>query len=141
MAAPSGNTVANMAAAIAAALPQKPTNPQGALEVSAGSPEIKPDPVPDTSTSSASDVAAPPPMPHTSSHRALRNGPSPQKGSGQDRFRQMISGQAIGKALPLCSSDPVSTAAWPQPPRARKWRPTTRAWSRSRAQILAALPP
>ncbi|KAK8065047.1 hypothetical protein PG997_011794 [Apiospora hydei] len=100
MAAP-GDDAATMVAAIAAALPQKPSNPQGALEGSTGSPQIKLEPALDTVTSSASDVAAPSPMSHSSSHRALRNGPSPQKGSGQDRFRQMITGQAVGKALPL----------------------------------------
>lgn len=40
-----------------------------------------------------------PPMPRSCSHRALLNGPSPEKGSGQERFRQMISGQAIGKTF------------------------------------------
>ncbi|KAK7968029.1 uncharacterized protein PG986_002306 [Apiospora aurea] len=100
MAAP-GDDAASLVSANAAALPQKPSNPQGVLEGSTGSPQIKPDPVPDTVTSSASDVAAPPPISHSSSRRALRDGPSPQKGSGQDRFRQMITGQAVGKALPL----------------------------------------
>ncbi|KAK8113555.1 hypothetical protein PG984_014081 [Apiospora sp. TS-2023a] len=86
------------AAALPADLPHKP-----------GSPQIKPERVPDVEFPLASDIAMPPVPPMTSlpppprgscSQRALLNGPSPEKGSGQDRFRQMMSGQAVGKAFP-----------------------------------------
>ncbi|KAK8057999.1 hypothetical protein PG994_008447 [Apiospora phragmitis] len=111
---------ATTAAATAADLPQKPTNPQGTLEDPTCSPQIKPERVPDAEITSASDRASLPPvppvpfmgpMPKASSHRAIQNGPSPQKGSGQERFRQMISGQVVGKAFP-----PAPPTVYPQLP-------------------------
>ncbi|KAK8004631.1 hypothetical protein PG989_004350 [Apiospora arundinis] len=95
-------------AAIAAALPQRPNNPMVASEDSAASPQIKPEHVPDAD-SPAHDRAtlAPmpsmlpvPPMSHPATYRSKLNGPSPQKGSGQDRFRQMMSGRPFPPAPP-----------------------------------------
>ncbi|KAK7963386.1 hypothetical protein PG988_010360 [Apiospora saccharicola] len=69
-----------------------------------GSPQIKPERVVDVEFPLASEITTLPPVPPmprgSCSQRALLNGPSPEKGSGQDRFRQMMSGQAVGKAFP-----------------------------------------
>ncbi|KAK6815707.1 hypothetical protein PG987_016473 [Apiospora arundinis] len=85
-------------AAIAAALPQRPNNPMVASEDSAASPQIKPEHVPDadspardrTTLAPMPPMLPVPPMSHPATYRSKLNGPSPQKGSGQDRFRQMI---------------------------------------------------
>lgn len=78
------------------------------LSAIAASPQIKPERVPDADVALGSNHATLPPpppppispMPRSScSQRALFNGPSPQKGSGQERFRQLMSGQAIGKTF------------------------------------------
>ncbi|KAK7936132.1 hypothetical protein PG985_001627 [Apiospora marii] len=103
MAAISDAQVDAILAAVAtpADLPQRLSNPQA-------SPQIKRERVADAGGSLGSNTTTlpPPPPPPMSpmprrscSQRALFNGPSPEKGSGQERFRQMMSGQAIAKTF------------------------------------------
>ncbi|KAK8099818.1 hypothetical protein PG999_010192 [Apiospora kogelbergensis] len=113
-------------AAIAAALPLKPSNPQGTSEAAAtSSPQIKPEHIPDVDNPTHDGATLPPmptlptmlpvppmpAMPHpTASQRAMPKGPSPQKGSGQERFRQMISGRPLTTYPQLPGLQPPGTA-------------------------------